>query len=73
MTFHDEVDIEEMDWNDELHVFTYQYVVGASQVGSLSRAHQVLDPPSRHLAIPQTHACPHWSNPTGARAVTSSR
>ena len=48
MTFHDEVDIEEMDWNDELHVFTYQYVVGASQVGSLSRAHQVLDPPSRH-------------------------
>lgn len=52
MTFHDEVDIEEMDWNDELHVFTYQYVVGASQVGSLSRAHQVLDPPSRHPAIP---------------------
>jgi len=27
MTFHDEVDIEEMDWNDELQAFTYQYVV----------------------------------------------
>jgi len=28
MTFHDEVDIEEMDWNDELHVFTYQCPCG---------------------------------------------
>jgi hypothetical protein len=45
MTFHDEVDIEEMDWNDELQAFTYQYVI--RQVGSRA----VLLPPPRLLPI----------------------
>ena len=30
MTFHDEVDLEEMDWNDELHAFTYQCVLSST-------------------------------------------
>jgi len=30
MTFHDEVDIDEMEWNDELQAFTYQYVSNMS-------------------------------------------
>ncbi len=34
MTFHDEVDIQEMDWSDELQAFTYQYVDVVSRVGS---------------------------------------
>ena len=28
MTFHDEVDIDEMDWNDELKALTYQCPCG---------------------------------------------
>lgn len=47
MTFHDEVDIEEMDWNDELQAFTYQYVDVVRQVGSRA----VLLPPPRLLPI----------------------
>jgi hypothetical protein len=57
MTFHDEVDIEEMDWNDELHVFTYQYVVGASQVGSLEPTkcltrHPAISPSRKLTLVP---------------------
>lgn len=44
MTFHDEVDIEEMDWNDELQAFTYQYVelTGERVEGSRAQATDVV-------------------------------